>query len=267
MRMLVKQIGRLFALSWAYALQYRGDIAIWALTSATTPLVSLAIWYSVSKSGYLPASTRDVITYYILIFLVAYFTRSWRGIFIIEMILNGGIIKYLLRPPVFLLEFISGNLVTKALQLAIPLPIFLIAIAVNPLWFSPELYNWGNLALFAVSLTMAYILAFAVDLSIGLLAFWIEDAMELQSYRFLLQEVASGVLIPFAFMPSAIRTAFSFLPFRYTISAPVEILLGQVQGRETLYLLVIQAAWTISMVVVMRILWVYGLRRYAIPGQ
>lgn len=267
MRMFLKQIGRLFALSWAYALQYRGDIVIWALTSATTPLVSLAIWYSVAKSGDLPTSTRDVITYYILIFLVAYFTRSWRGIFIIEMILNGGIIKYLLRPPVFLFEFISGNLVTKSLQLAVPLPIFLIAIFVHPSWFSPGLFDWANVALFAVSLTMAYILAFAVDLSVGLLAFWIEDAMELQSYRFLLQEVASGVLIPFSVMPPVARTVLSVLPFRYTISAPVEILLGQVQGRETLYLLAAQAAWMISMVVVMRILWVYGLRRYAIPGQ
>jgi ABC-type uncharacterized transport system permease subunit len=44
MRILLKKIGRIFAMHWAENIQYRTDMIMWTLAGAITPLISLAIW-------------------------------------------------------------------------------------------------------------------------------------------------------------------------------------------------------------------------------
>lgn len=261
-----RKMNRMWAIAWSHALQYRGDIAIWALVSAVTPLISLAIWWNAFSNGGI-LSQQEILTYYLVAMFVEYLTRSWRGVFIVQQILDGKIIKYIIRPPFILFDHITNNLTTKALQLSLPLPAAILLVAFFPQFFSAAIYNPANIALFLLSLILAMVLNFCLDFAIGLLAFWLEDAHELHSYRFLFMQVASGILIPFAVMPETVKTLFSFLPFRYIISAPVEILLGQATGAAASQLLLIQAAWVVVLIIILRFEWVRGLKRYAIPGQ
>jgi len=231
-----------------------------------TPLISLAIWYTIARSN-ANLIPRDILTYYILVILIRLITSSWRGYYLIQQILNGTIVKYLIRPPAIYWDFLVNNLTNKIFQLIFILPILVIAFIIFPDAVSPIIFSLTNLGPFLLSLLLAFIITFTFDLSLGLLAFWLEDAQELMSYRFLLTQVASGVLIPFAMMPDWLYTAFSFLPFRYIISAPAEILLGQVVGPAALQLIFYQVIWAIGFIIIMRVLFVRGLRRYAIPGQ
>lgn len=262
-----KTFARLCSLSWSITLQYRGETVLWLTAITATPLVSLAIWFTVASGGRGTLTGRDVLTYYILIMLVRTITSSWRGYFLSQQILNGEVARYLLRPPAIYWEFITDNLTSKAFQLLIPLPLFLAAASVYPAWFAPALYELPHLLLFFISLMLAYLISFTFDLSLGLLAFWLEDVRELMSYRFLLTQVTSGVIIPFALMPPWLHAAFSLLPFRAMLSAPVELLLGQVTGPAAVSLLATQAAWGAALILLARRLYTAGLRRYAVPGQ
>ncbi len=248
-------------------LQYRGDLILWTSAIAITPLVSLAIWYTVAQSNQLRQDPHTILTYYALVMLLSIATASWRGFELIQEILTGSIVRYLVRPLSVFWEHGVGMLVTKALQLTPPLLIFGGALLLAPHWFSPTLFDIGHVVLFIPSLLLAVMISFVMDMTIGAMAFWLEDAQELQSYRFLLMQVASGILVPYSVMPPLARDTLGALPFRYIISAPAEIMLGQAEGAAAISLLTYQALWVATLTVLLTFVWKQGLKTYAVPGQ
>lgn len=261
------KIARLFALEWSRLLQYRADLLMWMAAESAIPLVSLAIWYTVARSQSSPLSATDTFTYYVIIMFVIIATNAWNGFFLARSILNGEIIQYLTRPISPFWPQIANNLMEKALKLTFPLPLALFIFAFWPDYFSPAIYQPAHIAFFIISLILAAALSFVLDLHFGVLAFWLEDIVQLRRYKDILQQATSGILIPLAFLPPVIRYFFAALPFRYMISAPAEILLGQATGLSVLRLLLIQAVWLVTLISTLTVLWRRGLKIYAVPGQ
>lgn len=263
----LRAITRVFIMKWSEVLQYRGDLVLWTFAIAITPLVSLAVWYAVATSTQSAQDPRDILTYYILVMLLGIATASWQGFELIQEILSGAIVRYLIRPLSMFWIRIAGTIVTKILQLSVPVLTFCGVLLIFPHWFSSALFKVEHLLLFIPSLLLAITISFIMDMTIGTMAFWLEDAQELQSYRFLLMQVASGILVPFAVMPPAARDVLGSLPFRYIISAPAEIILGQAEGTAALALLAYQALWVVVLALLLAFVWKRGLKIYAAPGQ
>ena len=62
------------------------------------------------------------------------------------------------------------------------------------------------------------------------------------------------------------EVAAALLPFRWTTSFPVELLLGRVGFTEALYGLAAQAAWLGLCLLLLRLVWRAGLRVYSAVG-
>lgn len=267
MRKFFQKILRLYAMEWSRVLEYRVDIIAWSLAEASIPLVSLALWYNVSLQSSSGPSPRDTLTYFLLVILIKIFTDAWNGFFIASEILNGDIVKELVRPwPVIWYDIIN-NTVEKCIKLIIPLPLFVFFIITFPRIFASQIFFLSHWLLFAPSLVLAVILSFTLETCFGFLAFWLEEAQQIRGLKNILEIVASGILIPFALMPPTVSTALSFLPFRYIISVPAEILLGQAPLIHSIQLLLYQLVWIFLLVILSHTLWQRGLQRYAVPGQ
>lgn len=256
-------------MKWSETLQYRSDIVMWTIADALVPVIALAVWYTVATSntsahGFTP---RDTLTYYILVIFTRIITGAWSGYFLSGEILKGELVRYLVRPLAVVWVHIAENISTKLLRLFIPLPIFLFALWQWPQFFSPALYDVSHLAPFLLSTAIAAVLVFCVDLAFGMLAFWLEDAMQLREYEALLYEIASGTLIPLAFLPPLAQSVFSWLPFPSMLNTPVSILLGQVVGIAMWKLIAVQIAWVAITIILLLVLWRRGLKVYAVPGQ
>lgn len=263
----MRKLIRLAALTFSELLQYRLDMTLWILSEAIVPLIALAIWYRVASSNPSTFSPQDALTYYLLVMFTSISTSAWNGYFLATQILNGELAQYLTRPLSIFWRHIFSNIAEKFLKFLIPLPIFIAVVFIFPQTFSPALYSWKHFGLYIVSLLLAATLAFVLDMNLGSLAFWLEEVHQIRAFRYLLEEVASGVLVPFALMPAAIATALSFLPFRYIISVPVEIMMGRLEGLSALQFIGYQIGWVILFIALLSFLWKRGLRRYAIPGQ
>lgn len=252
---------------WSVNLYYRGDVFIWTLTEAITPLIALAIWFTVTTQGNAVVSPRDTLTYYILAMLVMTATASWVSYFLTQAILDGEIIKYLVRPASAFWEQITDNLITKSLRLVIPIPVVIIIFVLFPQWFSSSIYDHSRIALAILSIALGAVIAFVVDSILATLAFWLEDVHQIIGYHYLLWTIGSGVLIPYIFLPETIKTILSFLPYRYIVSAPIEILVASSSTTPAITLIAIQIAWIVGLTLILKFLWQRGLKRYAIPGQ
>lgn len=261
------KIGRIFALEWSTMLQYRADLLMWTAAESAMPLVSLAIWSTVAKSAATGPTPLDIRTYYIIVIYLMIITNAWNGFFFSRSILNGEIIQWLTRPVSPWWPHIANNLTEKIIKLVIPLPAVLVALILFPHFFSSALYQPAHVVLFLFSVPLAVTLSFCLDMLFGVLAFWLEDIAQIRRYKDILQQTTSGILIPLVWLPDVLRPIFTALPFRYIISAPAEILLGQAEGSAALQLLALQFMWIALLIVTLVILWRRGLKIYAVPGQ
>lgn len=263
----MRKIARLFALEWSRLLQYRADLFMWMAAESAIPLVSLAIWYTIAQTKNAPLSAVDTLTYYLIIMFVIIVTNAWAGWFLARSILNGDIVQYLVRPISPFWPHIANNILEKIIKLLIPLPVLLLVLWQFPRFFSPAIYEPRHIVLFAISVALAAVLSFMIELNFGVIAFWLEDIVQIRRYKDIIQEATSGVLIPLAFLPPTLHQIFSVLPFRYIFSAPAEILLGQAEHAAAWRLLGIQGLWVAGLVIILVILWRRGLKIYAVPGQ
>jgi ABC-2 type transport system permease protein len=78
--------------------------------------------------------------------------------------------------------------------------------------------------------------------------------------------VLSGYTITVELFPPAVRAAADWLPFRYQIGLPVEILTSAHEPGEALALLARQWAWVAALFGAALALWRGGLRRFAAYG-
>ena len=263
----LSKIKRIFVIHWGDILQYRFDLLLWTLVGALTPLLSMAIWYSVSKTSPNGPPPSEVLVYYIALTITSSATLAWHGFFLAEDILKGNIIRHLMRPFGTIWHTVANNIVEKTIKIPTLLSVFILACIIFPSLLPLVTSTVQNIPYFFLSVALALVITFTLETSLGLVAFWLEDSHEIARFKYLFESVASGILIPYAFMPDTLREVLSLLPFRYMFSAPVEILVGQIHGQEILSVFAIQIAWAIALIFITRLLWVKGLKRYAVPGQ
>lgn len=253
-------------MEWSKLLQYRADITLWTLAVTISPLVSMALWYAVAISSGDPKNAHITLVYYIFVSFLSTATLAWSGYYIAQEILTGELAKHLLKPFSLFWGHIVTNIVEKLLRLMIPLPILIISIVLFYRFFEGALLSPSLLPITLLSIFLAMCIAFLLDISLGLIAFWLEDALQIRRFQDLLYQVASGVLIPYSFLPPAVHDAFSFLPYRYIISAPAELLSGQITMQESFKIILIQLAWILLLFIIVSVEWRQGLKKYAPPG-
>lgn len=264
---LLRKIVRVFSMNWSQLLQYRSDVIVWTITEAITPLIALAIWFTVAQNQSSALSPQDAITYYVLSMIVITGTNSWVSYFLTDDILTGTLVQSLIRPLSVFWHHAVDNIVTKAIRLILPVLAFTIVAWQWPHLFSPSIYDSSRIALAVLSVILGATIAFLADALLATVAFWIEDSHQIIGYHYLLWTISSGVLIPYTFLPDTLKTVLSFLPYRYIVSAPLEILVTSSATLLPTQLLVIQLAWIAGLGTALYFAWKQGLKRYAIPGQ
>ncbi len=59
---------------------------------------------------------------------------------------------------------------------------------------------------------------------------------------------------------------FNWLPFRFTINFPVDVLTGRIAGRDTLAGIAVQLLWIVLLFGISRVVWKHGMRKFVAVG-
>jgi ABC-2 type transport system permease protein len=225
----------------------------------------MSVWLAIAGGqpvgSFRPA---DFVSYYLGGILVRQMVGVWIVWDLERAIRLGELSPKLLRPINPIHEYATQNLAAKPLRLPILLP----AIGLG-VWLYPGAgYDLTplNLLAFLTALALAWLLYFLIQYCIGLLAFWISQATALWSAWFHLWLVFSGYLIPLDLFPQSVIRLSSWLPFSYTFSFPLEVLMGRVHGQALMSGFGVQMAWVMLFFGLYQILWRRGLRRYSAVG-
>jgi ABC-2 type transport system permease protein len=263
---LPKLYSQQFKTSLAMMLQYRASLVIWLIAHVLDPLVYLVVWTTVSRSsggsvgGY---GAAEFAAYFIVLMLVNHVTYTWIMYEYEYRVRHGSLSFALLRPVHPIHSDLADNVSSKI----VTLPLILAAAVILGLIFRPvfHLTAWAAAA-FLPAVLLAFAVRFLLEWTLALAAFWTTRVSAINQVYFIAVLFLSGQMAPLSLLPAPLRFTATILPFRWTTSFPVELLLGRVGWSDALVGLGVQAGWVALCLILLRFVWRAGVRVYSAVG-
>ncbi len=250
--------------SWLSWMQYRSFFFILAFGWMIPPLIYMLVWSGAAGENTLGGFTSaEFIAYYLILILVNQLTYSQTNWTVGDVIRMGSLNRWLLRPMLSLYNPLANEVAGKVVTMVFVIPVS----AVLAIILRPELHtSWDKAVLALLALVLACLLRFFWGYWLALLAFWTARADALLALQDSLIFLLAGMVAPVWMLPAGLNAAAHWLPFRFMLAFPVEVLMGQVSGGELLIAFGYQAAWAVLAMMLSAVVWRLGLKRYSAIG-
>lgn len=225
------------------AFAYRGELIVWFLAT-TMPLVMFLLWGTAAEgrtlSGMDAAAFRG---YFLAAFLVREIAGSWVAYQLNMDIKDGTLSLRLLRPLHPLVHYVVEQIAHIPFRAALAFPLVFVIFAFDSALHLPPAFS---IACFAVSVVLGFLISFFVNVLIASLAFVTDQSLKVLDLWTALFFAFSGYLVPQALLPTWMQRVLLFLPFRYQMGVPVEILTGSLHGQELVRTLAMQGTMALA---------------------
>jgi ABC-2 type transport system permease protein len=259
-------------------LVYRGDFILGTLMRFLPIVTQIFLWTAVfaatSRPDIAGYSRNDIVAYYLLTMATRAFS-SMPGLSsgIARSIRDGSVKKYLVQPVDYVSFLLAARVAHKLVYYLVAILPFGLVFFLCRSYF-PPLPDAATILAFAAALVMAFLLGFFMEAALGMLGFWFLEVSSLMFAYMLVQYLLSGHMFPLdmlAGIPTGIAgvslaEVVRWLPFHYTAYFPAAVWLGKIHGPERTAALFAEAAWVIVMIVVCRLAWWRGTRRWSAFG-
>ncbi len=248
-------------------IQYRANNYFFMIGTVLEPTIYLVVWSTIanqqggSVGGY---TTGALAAYYIVWTLVRQMNLVLTPYDWENRTQNGQLSSELLRPlhPVHNdVAYFAG---WKFVQILFWLPLG----AILALIFKPDLHPTvlqGIVFFFAI--WGAYLIRTMLYTSLGMITFWTTRVSAIFELIFALELILGGRLVPMTLMPVWLQQVASFFPLQWTFFFPINALVGMLTPTELLTGLGIQLLWILGGLLVVRIIWHFGIRRFSSVGN
>lgn len=251
---------------FAQEYMHKGQLVSWIIADIIKIVGLCFVWVASSKitgsidQGY-------VVTYYILILIVGRLMADITPEEGVRQILSGRFSNLLLKPTNHINCYIGNSLGSNLFRLVVSMPAFLmgmfLAIKLD-LWvvaFNPYL-----IFLALVGVIMGFMINFFLGNIFSLLAFYNKNMEGMRILYFNIAALLSGEFIPLVILPFLAEFVLKILPFRYTLSFPLEILIGRSTNYDIYTGFIIGGIWLIALYFIYKILYSIAVRKYAAEG-
>lgn len=254
----------LLRVGFAESVAYRAEIFVWVL-STTMPLVMLALWTSVARDGPVGRyGEPQFAAYFLGTFIVRQLTGCWIFWEMTFAIRNGTLGMRLLRPVSPLAAYTAEALASMPTRLLVSIPVTAVALVVlGSHGFTHDPALW---ACWVGAITGSWLVTLLVNLIVGCASFFVESSLKLMDLWLVLFFALSGYLVPIELFPRRLQVVVAWLPFRFQIGFPVELMTGAHDRPEALTLLACQWTWVAALLGVTLLAWSRGLKRFAAYG-
>lgn len=255
----------LLSTQYAYMLEYRAEIALWAL-SGVLPLVMLGLWRGAGPGAAAGLGNAQLTAYFVAAFVVRQFTIVWVMYAFEEDSLQGRLSPYLLQPLAPVWRYLTAHLAEQATRLPFVLLLVGPLLLLQPAGL--QLPQPSELLLGALAMVMAFLVRFVLHFAVTMLCFWSDRATALDRLLLIPYLFLSGLVAPLEVFPPGMRQLALATPFPYFLAFPAQLLSG-LDGPGTIPVAAGFAAllaWGALLLPLAWLLWRAGVRRYAAMG-
>jgi ABC-2 type transport system permease protein len=252
----------------AEAIAYRAEMLVWVL-STTMPFVMWVMWSAVAEGApvvgqsgksYGPGAFS---AYFLCTFIVRQVVSSWASWEMNWEVRQGTLAMRLLRPVHPVISYAMSHVAALPLRFAVALPVT-VALLVTSLSQLPG--DWRIWVLWVPCMVGAWLVAFLSNIAVGTLCFFMESSLKVMEVWLACLMVFSGYLIPLDLFPPVLRAIAEVLPFRFQIGLPVEVMTGTYSFEQAAYLVGLQWAWVVALLVISLGAWSFGVKRFQAFG-
>jgi ABC-2 type transport system permease protein len=268
LRSTARALPTMIRVGFSEAVAYRAETIVW-IAATTMPLVMLALWHAVAREAPIDGAggrygAPQITAYFLAMFVVRQLTGSW-AVWLMNMEIRDGTLgQRMLRPVHPLVAYAISALAELPVRGLLAVPVAsaaLLIFAGGQLARDPALW-----AIWALSILGGWLITLFANLAIGCLALFIESSTKVMDVWLALYFVFSGYLFPVDLFPPALRRATEWLPFRYQLGLPVEIMTNAYDVHTALVMLGRQWAMAAVMLAIVALVWRAGVKRFAAYG-
>ncbi len=254
-------IKALIVSQYALMLEYRAEIALWAL-SGLLPLIMLSIWSQINTDVTSYLQNIDLTKYFMSAFIVRQFTAVWVIISFEEDNLKGLISPYLIQPVNPFWRYLSSHIAEQLTRVPIVILICMLIYFVSPnmIW----LPNIATLLLSLITIFGAFLIRFLLHWNFAMMCFWTDRASGIERLLLIPYLFLSGLVAPLELYPETLYKLANLTPFPIILSFPAKILAGQAVNVLNGFLII--TFWVLFLTVTSTILWRLGVRHYSSMG-
>jgi ABC-2 type transport system permease protein len=257
---------QLIKTGFAAMLQYRVSLVIWMISQVLDPVIYLIVWSAVTQAGGGEVggyTSGNFAAYFLILMLVNHLTYTWIMYEYDSRVREGTLSATLLRPIHPIHADVADNLSSKILSTP-----GLVLVALG-LWmvFRPmvDAVPWALVAALP-AIVLAFLVRFLLEWTLALLAFWTTRVNALNQMYFVVLLFLSGQVAPLSLLPRVVQIIAGISSFRWMVSFPVELILGSLTPIQALSGFAVQITWIALCLVLVRIVWRAGVRRYSAVG-
>jgi ABC-2 type transport system permease protein len=247
--------------------QYRAQNYFYMVGVIVEPTIYLVVWSTIANQqggsigGY---SAGGLAAYYIVWTLVRQMNIVFTPYGWEDRIQHGRLSMELMRPMHPIHSDVSYFAGWKFVMIILWIPI---ATALA-LIFKPILNpTWEQVLVFVVAIWGAYLVRTMIYAVLGLITLWTTRVSAIFELVFALEMILSGRFVPMTLMPVWVQHLAYYLPFQWTFFFPINALVGQSSSVELLTGLGIQLLWILIGILIVKIVWHFGIRRFSSVGN
>ncbi len=226
-----------------------------------------AVFVSTGGNTFMGFSMTDMVVYLFMSNITTQLTFSGVNNEIGEEIKDGSIAMRLIKPVNTDMSYLATELGGAIMRLTVfALPVMLGIEIYRFVMFGTVMFNPLNFLLYLVSVTLAYLVAFRVNLCFGFVAFYVKNLWGIGILKNSIINFLSGSLIPLAFMPDWLRTTLEYMPFSSMNYTPVMIYMGKYSTAEIAFRLAIQLVWVILIYLLSKLIWHFAVQKLSVQG-
>lgn len=266
--MSLRAIPTLLKVGFAEAAAYRTEMVVWVL-STTMPLVMMLLWTSIAEGapvqgqGGAQWGSAEFVAYFLCVFIVRQLVAAWAAWEINYEVRQGTLALRLLRPLHPLIHYATSNFAYLPLRMLVTLPVAIFLVVTHRDALATD---WRLWLLFPLTVLGAWLINFFVNVSAGALSFTVESSLRVMDLWLAFFFVFSGYLVPLEFFPPWLRELTAWLPWRYVLALPVELMTGRVTFEVALSLVARQGAWIAGLAGLAALLWTRGVTKFQAYG-
>jgi ABC-2 type transport system permease protein len=262
LNILQKEVRMSFSKEFVYKKQLLG----WIIADTVKVTTLCFVWSAASVSRE-DISTGYVVSYYLLLMLVSKLTTDYTIESGVRDMVTGKFSNLLTKPFNYLIEYVGKDIGNNLLRFMLFLPAFIVGVifaSLNNWWIYD--FNPLYLLLFLLSAIIAFLISFILGNTVSLVALRIKQMDSIRIFFYNTSAILSGEVIPIVFLPLLVQKIFNVLPFRYTLSFPVEILLGKLDPVSILYGFVVSILWLLILFIIYKFTYRYFIKYYEAEG-
>ncbi len=266
----LRKYWRIFRVSLIERMVYRGDFLLGTVLRFLPMLTTILLWeavYAGSGRGQIAGYTLEEMIAYLLLVHISRMFSSMPGLAsgIARDIRDGSIKKYLLQPIDMLTYLVSYRAAHKTAYMATAALPYGVLMFLCRGYFT-HLPDAATVAAYVATLLLSFLVGFYFEACIGMVGFWFLEVTSLLYIVNTLNFFISGQMLPLDVLSPFWVALLKSLPFQYLAYFPAAVFLGKVSGPELVHGLLAELAWALGFIVLSRVLFRFGLRRYSAYG-